>query len=476
MEDNELWMQEAVKKEGSLRSWCKTQGLTDKEGKVTSACIAVGKKSKNPTIRKRAVLAETFAKHRPKKRTDLDFFDFVDDFPTYFGRITRAGPFKYPDGIRHKKYDNLKELFSRIDHLPLYGSRIYGSHDEDKPTTELIGFMHNWVLNDNNKDIFSDIEYFKDIKELSDLKNPEDLDISLKFNVADPNSKVQDITELIHGAVSLNKLETNRCASVEGYGSCTTSTKTSDFRDTNDSRLGSESPGSDGNGYYIKRDDWFDFMNHDKDSDKTGQPIINQKNIAKVEDMGNNPISKEIEECIKSGKTEEECKMEQKRKERTDKEKVGNEPMKDDVKPIKKEDFEAFEALVKENEELKVKLEAYKDFEEEYVENLTVSQKQLKELEDYKEKLEKKEEKRKEKKLAALREDLAKPPYEACQDFLENHDYEFLKEHKKGLDGMKTIIEAKDTTEGKDFVPPSIADFGEKLEKTKERYKWMVMD
>lgn len=36
-------------------------------GKVTQACIEKGKKSSNPTIRKRAVLAETFRKISRKK-------------------------------------------------------------------------------------------------------------------------------------------------------------------------------------------------------------------------------------------------------------------------------------------------------------------------------------------------------------------------------------------------------------------------
>lgn len=37
-------------------------------GKVTQACIEKGKKSSNPTIRKRAVLAETFRKIARKRK------------------------------------------------------------------------------------------------------------------------------------------------------------------------------------------------------------------------------------------------------------------------------------------------------------------------------------------------------------------------------------------------------------------------
>ena len=57
------WMQKAVKKKGSFTKWCKARGYKG----VTSACIAEGKRSKNPTTRKRAILAETFRKRGGRK-------------------------------------------------------------------------------------------------------------------------------------------------------------------------------------------------------------------------------------------------------------------------------------------------------------------------------------------------------------------------------------------------------------------------
>ncbi len=42
-----------AKNKGKFTAWCKAQGF----GGVTSACIAKGKKSKNPAIRKRATFA-----------------------------------------------------------------------------------------------------------------------------------------------------------------------------------------------------------------------------------------------------------------------------------------------------------------------------------------------------------------------------------------------------------------------------------
>ena len=60
------WIPRDLKK-GAFTAYCKRLGYKG----VTQECIERGKKSKNPTIRKRAVLAETFrklAKRRKKKK------------------------------------------------------------------------------------------------------------------------------------------------------------------------------------------------------------------------------------------------------------------------------------------------------------------------------------------------------------------------------------------------------------------------
>ena len=57
------WIPKDLKK-GAFTAWCKSQGF----GGVTAACIAKGKKSKNPTTRKRATLAQTFKKMAKKRR------------------------------------------------------------------------------------------------------------------------------------------------------------------------------------------------------------------------------------------------------------------------------------------------------------------------------------------------------------------------------------------------------------------------
>jgi hypothetical protein len=56
------WIQEAIKKPGSFTAYCKRKGYKG----VTKKCIEEGKKSKNPTVRKRATLAETLRKMKKK--------------------------------------------------------------------------------------------------------------------------------------------------------------------------------------------------------------------------------------------------------------------------------------------------------------------------------------------------------------------------------------------------------------------------
>jgi len=60
------WIQKAIKNPGAFTEWCQRRGYNG----VTQKCIEEGKKSDNPTIRRRAVLAETLrrlAKRRKKK-------------------------------------------------------------------------------------------------------------------------------------------------------------------------------------------------------------------------------------------------------------------------------------------------------------------------------------------------------------------------------------------------------------------------
>lgn len=56
------WIQEAIKKPGSFTSYAEKKGIGMKEA------IAKGKKSKNPTTKRRANLAETLRKLGKKRK------------------------------------------------------------------------------------------------------------------------------------------------------------------------------------------------------------------------------------------------------------------------------------------------------------------------------------------------------------------------------------------------------------------------
>ena len=58
------WIPKNLKK-GAFTAWCSAQGFGNK---VTPACIAAGKKSKNPTTVRRANLAATLRKLPRKKK------------------------------------------------------------------------------------------------------------------------------------------------------------------------------------------------------------------------------------------------------------------------------------------------------------------------------------------------------------------------------------------------------------------------
>ncbi len=62
------WIQKAIKNPGAFTEWCKRRGYPG----VTQECIEEGKRSKDPTTRRRAVLAQTLrrlAKRRKKKKS-----------------------------------------------------------------------------------------------------------------------------------------------------------------------------------------------------------------------------------------------------------------------------------------------------------------------------------------------------------------------------------------------------------------------
>ena len=143
------------------------------------------------------------------------------------GFITRSGEFDYgPAGIKSKKWDNIKDIFDKTSHFPVFGAKQYGAHTEAYDA--LIGYAHGWEYfepNDIDKEghVYANIELFSDISELSDLKDPSDLPVSIGF-IDLGEGDTQHITKLRHLAVSLNKLEGDRCNTAGGMA-CSISKK-----------------------------------------------------------------------------------------------------------------------------------------------------------------------------------------------------------------------------------------------------------
>jgi len=477
---DEKWMQEAVK---------------DYEGDLTSECIIRDKKSKDIAIRKFAVLAETLAKYSPKKKGDLlkvyvqakvamdfneitheieDFQDYeavieADDFSHYYGRLTRAGPFKYEDGIKHKDYKNIKKNLEQTSHSPVFGSRVYGSHNELSPTTELVGFATNWDYHDKSEDVFGDVFFFKDIGELSDLKNPTELPVSFKFDIEDGESDVQNITKFHHLAVSLNKLEDDRCGLTGN--ACNISPKqnlpiTVEASDSNDLQTGTAD--SVTNKKLNKKDSVEDMSKELKGKEKTspgaGKPTPDQ-----------NAVGKEIEGCTKSGQSEQECKEQQKRLERNGKYEESQDVKKsmpkkdlDELADITLEDLteiiEDYEAVIKENAQLKEGSKALLT----RLDSLEIWQKKALALEKV----------RDEEDLTKLKEDLKAKG--VCDTYLENRGLEQLQDFAAGLTGLdkgkylKTIQDLS-ADDDEEITATSLADMGKTIEDARAEYDYLKL-
>ncbi len=66
MRKQDKWMAGAVKKPGALRATAERKGLVKGDEKLSQADLKKLAASKNPTTKKRAVLAQTFAKARAR--------------------------------------------------------------------------------------------------------------------------------------------------------------------------------------------------------------------------------------------------------------------------------------------------------------------------------------------------------------------------------------------------------------------------
>ncbi|MHA1796219.1 MAG: KTSC domain-containing protein [Promethearchaeota archaeon] len=164
-----------------------------------------------------------------KQLGDLQDFmvdDFTDDMQYFRGPITRAGKFQYGLQIKEKDLNNLKEVTSRYKHLP-----SFDSHQENR----IIGFAYNFTddpdlfMKDHPRYnelvgkpyIFSEGYVFDDIENTSNIEIIPDqtlLPVSIRFfdqNEGTDNT-YQNITDLIHLAISVDANDQDRCSTLGG--------------------------------------------------------------------------------------------------------------------------------------------------------------------------------------------------------------------------------------------------------------------
>jgi len=220
-----------AKGKGSIVPYAKGTGGTPEAKTLKPSTPEVPSEKERGLAYKETQLA-WFDKGMKYRESGLPKADF-----TMGGFITRSGEFDYgPEGIKTKNWDNLKEIFSETKHFPIFGTRSYGAHGEQYE--KLIGYTYDWEFFepgeiDKDGHIYAKSDLFDSIYNLSDLKDPNNLPVSIGF-IDLGKGVIQNISKLRHLAVSLNKLEGDRCSTMGGLG-CNISIITSGTRDTEDS-------------------------------------------------------------------------------------------------------------------------------------------------------------------------------------------------------------------------------------------------
>lgn len=207
------------------------------------------------------------------KKGKSDFFQM--DSIAMSGAITRAGRFEYKDGTHFKDWNNIKDYFGSIDHLPVIGSKKKDSHlDID---SRLIGFAYNFKPNEDTQQLFADVIFLEDIEDLSDLEDPNKLPVSIGFEDIS-KTDITDINKVYHLAVSLNKTEIDRCSK---SGLPCDISKTSDFQGSS----GQETEARK----IIKQKEKVDSMGKKKEKDITEDTTEEVEEVEITEDMPATP-------------------------------------------------------------------------------------------------------------------------------------------------------------------------------------------
>ena len=154
-------------------------------------------------------------------KTDFDTKDFV----IFHGPIARDGPYEYRDDngnpiTLHKDIDNLSDIYSRYQYLPIRASEKSGAHHAEE-----LGYATNFSLNNETNEIEADLVLVNDSKFRKILKKKNKYHVSPGYSDIVRNG-VQIITDLDHIAFALGKEISRACTGTNKKGSsCTTVNK-----------------------------------------------------------------------------------------------------------------------------------------------------------------------------------------------------------------------------------------------------------
>lgn len=453
----------------------------------------------------------------------LNFNDY-GEFSQFEGYFTHSGAFPYKedgkDLVKFKDWNNLKQVFSNTDYIHTIGSKREDSHlDLDQRVN---GFATGFkFIEPNTPGIYGpeDIDsegriwgegaFFDNISNLSDLKNPQELNFSIGFKekmVGD----IQLLTEVIHGAISMNNTETDRCRLMGPP--CTARIKRFDFfnydhnpippqdnyydknltkneknniimdlidKDDNlikkkrgikfieqfnefNSNVSFDSFDSYlSNLLKIKMGELNDMTNDkknkkDQKEDKEQEDLTNDQNDKKNEpDTTNNTHGKELEECMQGGKTKTECTEMLARKDMEGKhepflgtvdESLELPPL-TDTHNISKDMSDKMEKMQTEMEKMKQDFAPYLKAKEE---------KEQTDFEDNKK--------------------ILIDTYEVCKDFIATLDFNATKTIKNAFERSDLVKEALFYKNPSEFEPPSVLDMSEETKSNdREDFSWMKM-
>lgn len=152
--------------------------------------------------------------------TDFDAQGFV----IFHGPIARDGPYVYEDGkggykTLHKNIDNLSDIYSRYNYLPIRVSEKAGAHHAEE-----LGYGTNFMLNKETNEIEADLVLVNDNRFKEILSKKEKYHVSPGYNDIVKNN-VQFITDLDHIALALGDEIGRACTGTNEKGSSCTKVK-----------------------------------------------------------------------------------------------------------------------------------------------------------------------------------------------------------------------------------------------------------